>query len=64
MADIDINSAAAKAASVTNDGVTVVKRSLSELIAADKYDRSRTATDNPVAMLKAMQLKIVSPGGH
>jgi hypothetical protein len=64
MADINIDTAAAKAASVMNDGVTVVQRSLSEMIAADKYQRSRTATDNPVAMLKAMQLKIVSPGGH
>jgi hypothetical protein len=64
MADINIDTAAAKAASVTNDGVTVTQRSLPDLIAADKYQRSRNATDDPVAMLKAMQLKLVSPGGH
>lgn len=64
MADIDIESAANKAASVTNDGVTVVQRSMSELIAADKYKRSIEAASNRQTMLGGIISKIIAPGGH
>ena len=60
-----IDSEARKPASVSNDGVTVAKRSLSELIAADRYARDVAATAaTPATMLRGMCAKIVAPGGH
>jgi len=53
-----------KAASVSNDGVTVTRRSLSELIEYEKHLASKQATASPVGALKAMILRIVPPGGH
>jgi hypothetical protein len=53
-----------KAASVSNDGVTVTRRSLSELIEYEKHLASSQATASPVGALKAMILRIVPPGGH
>lgn len=58
-----IATAAAKAASVSNDGVTVTQRSLADLIAYEKHVASQTATASPAEMLRAMQLQIVPPGG-
>ena len=64
MADIDIESAANKAASVTNDGVTVTQRSMADLIAADKYKRSIEAASDRQTMLGGIISKIIAPGGH
>ena len=55
---------AAKAASVSNDGVAVARRSLSELIEYEKHLASKTATTDPAAGLRAMITRIVPPGGH
>jgi len=59
-----IAAAAAKAASVSNDGVTVTQRSLSELIAYEKHVAAQTAAASPAEVLRAMQMQIVPPGGH
>lgn len=64
MADIDIESTANKAASVTNDGVTVAQRSMADLIAADKYKRSIEAASDRQTMLGGIFSKIIAPGGH
>lgn len=56
---------ALKAASVTNDGVTVSRRSLTELIEYEKHLAGQTATAaTPAAMFRMMNAKIVPPGGH
>ena len=55
---------AVKAASVSNDGVTVARRSLSELMEYEKHQASKTATADPAAGLRAMITRIVPPGGH
>lgn len=55
---------ALKAASVSNDGVFVTRRSLSEQIAADKYMRAQSALASPAAMLSQMVLRVLPPGGH
>jgi len=54
---------AAKAAATSNDGVSVSKRSLTELIEADKYLRSITAAASPAAAFRLLNSKIVPPGG-
>ena len=69
MADLstEIETQAAKSASTSNDGVSVSRRSLSELIEADKYLATKTAiadAGGPAAVLKRMVSKIVPPGGH
>ena len=59
-----IASESAKPASVSNDGVSVSRRSLSEQIEADKYLASKAATASPAAAFRAMTMRIVPPGGH
>jgi hypothetical protein len=58
-----IAAAAAKAASVSNDGVTVTQRPLTELMAYENHKAAQTATASPAAMMKAIQLQLVPPGG-
>jgi hypothetical protein len=53
-----------KPASVSNDGVTVTRRSLAELIAYEKHLANKEAMADPVGSLKAMITRIVPPGGH
>jgi hypothetical protein len=53
-----------KPASVSNDGVTVTRRSLSELIEYEKHLANKEAMAAPVGSLKAMITRIVPPGGH
>lgn len=53
-----------KPASISNDGVSVSNRSLSELIEADKYLQGKKAVASPAAFLKGAIMKIVPPGGH
>jgi hypothetical protein len=56
---------ALKAASVSNDGVTVTRRSLKEQIEADRYLRDIAATPtNAASLFMSMNFKIVPPGGH
>ena len=51
--------------SVSNDGVTVTRRSLKEQIEADRYLRDIAATPaNGAALFKSMNFKVVPPGGH
>jgi len=58
-------SEALKAASVSNDGVTVSRRSLTELMEYEKYLASKAATAaTPAAMFRSMNSKFVAPGGH
>jgi hypothetical protein len=53
-----------KPASVSNDGVTVTRRSLAELIEYEKHLANKEAMTNTVGSLKAMITRIVPPGGH
>lgn len=55
---------AAKTASVSNDGVAVTRRSLSELIAYQKFLQANQAAADPTLALQAMTRRIVPPGGH
>lgn len=55
---------ALKAQSVSADGVSTSRRSLSELIAADKYLAGRTASTDPAGVLRAMLVQVQPPGGH
>lgn len=55
---------ALKAQSVSADGVSTSRRSLSELIAADKYLASRNAATDPANTLRAMVVQAIPPGGH
>jgi hypothetical protein len=55
---------ALKAASVSNDGVTVSRRSLTELIEYEKHLAGQTAAASPAAMFRGMTCRIVPPGGH
>jgi hypothetical protein len=66
MADLSeqIEADALKPQSVSNDGVSVSRRSLSEQIEADKYLASKAATASPAAMFRSMTMRIVPPGGH
>lgn len=66
MSDISdqVEADALKPQSMSSDGQTVVKRSLTELIEADKYTRANTAAASPAAMFRSMNCKIVPPGGH
>jgi hypothetical protein len=59
-----IEADALKPQSVTNDGVSVSRRSLTEQIEADKYLASKAATASPAAMFRSMTCKIVAPGGR
>jgi hypothetical protein len=55
---------ALKAASVSNDGVTVSRRSLSELIEYEKHLAGQQAAASPAAAFRVMTCRIVPPGGH
>lgn len=55
---------ALKAQTVSNDGVTVSRRSLTELIEYEKHLASKAAVASPAAMFRGMNCKIVPPGGH
>lgn len=55
---------ALKAASVTNDGVTVSRRPLSELIEYENHLAAKTATADMASTVRGMFSKIVPPGGH
>ena len=67
MSDItdQIEADAVKAQSVTSDGQSITRRSLSELIAADRHLRQTTATSPTtiLATLRGMSLKVIPPGG-
>lgn len=58
-----IAAAAAKAASVSNDGVTVSQRPLPDLMAYEKHVANATAVASPLGTLKAMMVQCVPPGG-
>jgi|GEM_PF-4148582 len=62
-ADI-VDAAAEKPANVSNDGVSVSQRSLSELMEFEKHVANRKAAASPAAFLRGATLKIVPPGGH
>ena len=62
-ADI-VDAAAEKPANVSNDGVSVSQRSLSELMEFEKHVANRKAAASPAAFLRGAILKIVPPGGH
>ena len=66
MADLNdqIELEASKAASVSNDGVSVGRRSISELIAADKHLKANAAAEDIRGTVQAMFSRIVPPGGH
>lgn len=55
---------ALKPASVSNDGVTVSRRSLAELIEYEKHLAGKTAAANMTATVRGMFSKIVPPGGN
>jgi hypothetical protein len=55
---------ALKAASVSNDGVTVSRRSLTELMEYEKHLAAKTAAASPAAMFRGMTCKVVPPGGR
>ena len=59
-------SEAAKAASTSNDGVSVSRRSLTELMEYEKHVAGKAAASasDRGAMLRSMVSKIVPPGGH
>lgn len=59
-----VDAEALKAASVSNDGVTVTRRSLTELMEYEKHAASREATADMGATVKGMFSKIVAPGGR
>jgi hypothetical protein len=53
-----------KPQSISNDGVSVSNRSLSELMEYEKHQAAKAAVASPVAFFKKSILKIVPPGGH
>jgi hypothetical protein len=53
-----------KPASISNDGVSVSNRSLSELMEYEKHQAAKAAAASPVAFFKKSILKIVPPGGY
>lgn len=67
MADLStqIEEQVQKSAASVNDGVSITRRSISELIEADKYLAGKTAAAaTPATMFRSMTAKIVAPGGH
>lgn len=68
MSDISdrIETDALKPQSTSVDGTTVVRRSLTEQIAADRYARDVAAATptNAASLFKSMNCKIVAAGGH
>jgi len=61
-----IETQAEKTQATSADGVSVSRRSLTDLIEADKHLRATEATKpaNISATIRGMMLKIVPPGGH
>ena len=57
-------SEALKPTSVSNDGVTVARRSLAELMEYEKHLAGKAAAANMAATVRGMFSKIVPPGGH
>ena len=55
---------ALKAQTVSNDGVTVSRRSLTELMEYEKHLAAKAATADIGATVRGMFSKIVAPGGH
>lgn len=55
---------ALKSASVSNDGVSVSRRSLTELMEYEKHLAGKTAAASMAATFRGMNFKIVAPGGH
>ena len=55
---------ALKAASVSNDGVTVSRRSLTELMEYERHLAAKAATADMAATVRGMFSKFVPPGGH
>ena len=55
---------ALKAQTVSNDGVTVSRRSLTELMEYEKHLAAKTATADMPATVRGMFSKLVAPGGH
>jgi hypothetical protein len=56
---------ALKAQTVSNDGVTVSRRSLTELMEYEKHLAGKAAAAaTPAAMFRNMTSKFVPPGGH
>jgi hypothetical protein len=55
---------ALKAASVSNDGVMVSRRSLTELMEYEKHLAGKAAAADMASTVKNMFSKIVPPGGH
>ena len=59
-----VDAQALKAQTVSNDGVTVSRYSLSEQTEREKFVADRTATRDMPATVRGMFSKIVAPGGH
>ena len=56
---------ALKPVSVSNDGVSVTRRSIKDQIEADRYLRDIAATPaNGASLFYSMNFKVVPPGGH
>jgi hypothetical protein len=55
---------ALKPQTVSNDGVTVSRRSLTELMEYEKHLAGKTAAASPAATFLGMNCKIVPPGGR
>ena len=55
---------ALKPHTVSNDGVTVSRRSLTELMEYEKHLAAKAATADMGATVRGMFSKIVAPGGH
>jgi hypothetical protein len=55
---------ALKPQTVSNDGVTVSRRSLTELMECEKHLAAKAATADMGATVRGMFSKIVAPGGH
>lgn len=53
-----------KPQTVSNDGVTVSRRSLTELMEYEKHLAGKTATADMASTVRGMFSKIVAPGGH
>jgi uncharacterized protein YpuA (DUF1002 family) len=55
---------ALKAQSVSSDGVSVTRRSLTELMAYEKHQAAKAGSLSPAAMFRGMTMRIVPPGGR
>ena len=55
---------ALKPQTVSNDGVTVSRRSLTELMEYEKHLAAKAATADMGSTVRGMFSKIVAPGGH